>query len=138
MGLHRTAIRQATRDALASASRFRGFTEILGWSQSVDADTLPVYGFSTPREVSGATDYDAHQRRVELKCKFVRMAEDDIEDQIDLDADAAETAILPVMRAAYLNAEVVQTESLVSGEGKMRVGTVEITFSILLHTDMPA
>lgn len=138
MTQHRIVIRAAAVAALYGVLRFKRFTHIKALSQSVDADTLPVYGFSTPREISSATDQSAHERRVELKARFTRLGDDSIEDDLDLDAEAAEAALLPVLRSAYLDAEIMQTELQLSGEGKQRVGTVELTFSILLHTENPA
>ena len=137
MSEHRKAIRAMIRSALEVTPEFLTFTAVSGWAQSVDADTLPVYGVLTPREVSSATDREAHERRVEVKLRITQMGDDLVEDDLDTSASAAERVLLPLLRAAYLNAEVMGTEMQLSGEGKARVGTIEITFAVLLHTDFP-
>ncbi len=137
MTQHRIAMRATVMAALSGVLRFKRFTPIKGWSQSVDADTLPVYGVATPRENSSAASYDAHERRVELKLRFTRMGDDSVEDVLDTDTEVAEATLLPLLRATYLHAEIVQTELQLSGEGKQRVGTIELTFAVLLQTDMP-
>ena len=138
MTQHRIVMRATVMAALNGVLRFKRFTAIKGWSQSVDADTLPVYGVATMRENSSAAGYDCHERRVELKLRFTRMGDDTVEDALDTDAEAAEALLLPLLRATYLHAEIVQTELQLAGEGKQRVGTIELTFSILLHTENPA
>jgi hypothetical protein len=135
---HRIAMRASVMTALNGVLRFKSFTAIKGWSQSVDADTLPVYGVATMRENSSAAGYDTHERRVELKVRFTRMGDDTVEDVLDTDAEVVEGLLLPLLRAAYLHAEISQTELQLAGEGKQRVGKIELTFLVLLQTDMPA
>lgn len=135
---HRTELRAAARALLAGVHRFRNFTAIPAWSQSVDSESLPVFCVMISRETAQAIDYSSHERRLELHVIVKRMGGDDIEDAIDLDAEAVEITLLPYLRATYLHAELAQTEIEIAGEGRQRVGSVQITFGVMLHTNMPA
>lgn len=134
---HRTELRAFAHDAITRAAYFREFTGIKAWAQSVDSESLPMFGVSTPRENSSAVDSDSHQRQVELHVVLKRMGCEDIEDVLDADADALEALLLPRLRQSYLHAELAQTEVTLSGEGRMLVGMIAVTFSCMLHTDMP-
>ena len=131
-------MRITARALLAAAYRFRNFTGIPAWSQSVDSESLPVFCVTISRETAQAIDFSSHERRLELHVIVKRMGGDDIEDALDLDAEAVEVTLLPYLRTTYLHAELAQTEIEIAGEGRQREGSVQVTFAVMLHTDMPA
>ena len=134
---HRTDLRAFAYDAINRAGYFSEFTGVKAWAQSVDSESLPMFGVSTPRENSNAVDTESHQRQVDLHVVLKRMGCEEIEDVLDADADALEALLLPRLRQTYLHAELTQTEVTLSGEGRMLVGMIAVTFACMLQTDMP-
>ena len=137
MTQHRIQLRQIAFDAISAGLRFRRFTGLKGWSQSVDSETLPVFGVSTPRETSNAISTTSHARSVDLMVGVKRMADEAIEEALDLDAEAIEALVLPTLRAVCIHAEIAQTEIRLAGEGRARVGMIEVTFRCMIYTDIP-
>lgn len=135
MSLHRKQLRDAARTALTASARFATFKVRKAWAQNADLAGLPVLSVSTFREVSGSHAVDLVRRQVDLGVLLQRKGGDDLEDVADLDAEAAETAILTALSAICLDVEISATELRIAGEGSSRIATLDLRFTAIVLTD---
>lgn len=135
MSLHRTTLRDAARAALKANARFVSFKFRKAWAQNIDTDGLPLISVATPGELSKSVSRDAIQRQIEMSVIIQRKGGDALEDVADLDAEAAETAVLTAIGPTAIDAQISQTDLRFSGEGASRVSTLDMRFSILVMTD---
>lgn len=133
----RQSIRAEARAALGASPHLAGFTEISAWAQSVDVGALPAWAVATPREVRDRVSQDRDQRDLTLAVVVKRVGASDIEDQMDVDADAIEAALVPALASNNRDCDLTQTETRVDGEGAKRVGTLTMAFAITYWVDDP-
>jgi len=133
----RAAFRTAVRAALVADPRFAGFTLLSAWSQNIDAEALPVMAVATPREDKSLTGHTEAQRVTSLAVVIKRMGDDDIEDDLDDDSDAAEIAVLAALDGEHQQAVLQSTETRLDGSGDRRVGTLTMTFQVTTWTVDP-
>lgn len=135
--MHRRALRDAVRSALALDTRFAGFTDMRSWAQGVDEDALPVYGVATPDEKSERVTFDMTGRRVDLEIAVKRRGGDELDDDLDADAAAIEAVVeaaLTALPGVAINWHLLGTRMGLSGSAGSRAGAVMLTFSVLVHT----
>lgn len=63
---------------------------------------------------------------------------DAIEDELDSEADAAQACVAAAIRSDIRMCELVRTLTKVDGEGAQRVGTLEMTFTVVWFENDPA
>lgn len=131
----RMSVRAAARTALLATPEFADATLISAWAQSVDAGALPALAVATPTERVTPESHNRHQRELVLAVVLKRMGDDDIEDALDVDADAIETVILAAVFGPEMDCALTQTETRVDGDGARRVGTLTMTFTVTYWTD---
>ena len=83
----RGVIRRDVRAALAALARFSGARLISSWTQNVTLTPgdAPVYGVSTPREVSQPASASDVERQTDVVVHLARVGGDEIEDDLDDD-----------------------------------------------------
>lgn len=135
MSLHRTTLRDAARAALQASPRFVAFRDRKAWAQNTDTAGLPAFSVATFREVSASHAVDMMRRQIELGVLIQRKGGDDLEDVADLDAEAAETAILTALESLTLDTEISATDLRIAGEGSSRIATLDLRFTAIVLTD---
>lgn len=138
-GAERKAIRQAAAAALAADARLGSYTQVSAWSVlGLDPDALPAYGVATPDE---SRELDAHsmdRNQCQLIVAIKRTGGEDIEDEMDEDADAASAAVHAALRDGSRGCDLTRTQSKVDAQGTTRAGSVELVFSVTYWEDFPA
>jgi len=135
MSLHRTTLRDAARVALKANARFASFKVRKAWAQNTDTDGLPLLSVATPREVSESVSRDDVKRHVEVIVIIQRKGGDALEDIADLDAEAAETAVLTALGPLVIDVQISQSDFRLSGDGASRISTLDLRFTALVMTD---
>lgn len=133
----RAEFRADVRTALLAAPRFAGFTLLSAWAQNIDAEALPVMAVATPREDKTLTGHTEAQRVTSVVVVIKRLGDDDLEDFLDDDSDAAEIAVLAALDGANQEAVLQSTETRLDGAGDRRVGTLTMTFRVTTWTVDP-
>lgn len=125
----RTTLRVAVRDGLAAAPALSGFTVLRAWGQNIDADALPALGVFIPRELVAVSDVSQQLRVPEIVVQVRRAGGDDLEDLLDADAAAIEPVVEAILAAAGTGEHgLASTDIDISGEGKARVGKMNLMF----------
>jgi len=127
----RGVIRRDVRAALAALARFSGARLISSWTQNVTLTPgdAPVYGVSTPREVSQPASASDVERQTDVVVHLARVGGDEIEDDLDDDSIAIEAAVLPVLAASGLAThQLAAIDIELSGEGAQPLGKLTLTF----------
>lgn len=135
MSLHRTILRDAARVALKANARFASFKVRKAWAQNTDTDGLPLLAVSTFREVSASHSVEMMRRQIELGVLLQRKGGDDLEAVADMDAEAAETAVLIALEPLCLDVEISATELRIAGDGSSRIATLDLRFTAVVLTD---
>ena len=135
MSLHRKALREAAIVALQANARFAAFKTRRAWAQNIDTAGLPCFSVSTFREASKSQAVDLIRRQVELNVLIQRKGGDDLDDKADLDAEAAETAVLTALESLVLDIQIAATELRIAGEGSSRIATLDLRFTAIVLTD---
>lgn len=131
----RQLVRAEAKAALVASAYLAGFTEISAWAQSVDVAALPAWAVATPREMRDRVAQTRDQRELTLAIVIKRVGAEDIEDQMDADADAIEAALMPALINDNRDCDLTQTETRVDGDGAQRVGTLTMAFTITYWVD---
>lgn len=130
MSLSRSALRAAVRTAVSEAAALSDFTIVPGWGRQLSPDALPGLCVFTPREMKQRNGTHSYQRQTDLIVLVKRAGGDDLEDLLDLDAEAVEVAVLPVLLNLGSDAEAMSIDTEIPGNAEERVGTISITFRI--------
>ncbi len=136
---HRKALRDAARTAMEAAPYFAGWESIRQWSQVTDADSLPAFTVATPQERSASAAKDTLQRSVELTVSMKREGGADLEDLMDEDAMAAEIVVMAAVAALQpltFYAEPSSTRTQVAGDGRRRIGSIDVVITCQVMTDL--
>lgn len=133
----RKTVRDAAKAALGATAHLAGFTEISAWAQSVDVQALPAWAVATPREMRDRVSQGRDERQLTLAVVIKRVGTSTIEDQMDVDADAIERALVPALSNDNRDCDLTQTETRVDGDGAQRVGTLTMAFTITYWVDDP-
>lgn len=119
-------------EALALDPRLGGVTQIKAWTGKTPARELPVLGVVTPQDKTRPGGLASRERAVLMQVVAQRLGGDDLQDELDLDADAIEAAVLGAFQAQRMNTITPQETSFVlNSDGENRVGTTVVTFEIL-------
>ena len=129
----RTTLRVAVRDGLAAAvstaPALSGFTVLRAWGQNIDTDVLPAIGVFIPRELVAGADVSRQLRVADIVVMVRRAGGDDLEDLLDADAAAIEPVVEEILATAGTGEHgLASTDIDISGEGKARVGKMNLMF----------
>jgi hypothetical protein len=125
----RTSLRVAVRDGLSGAAALSEFTVLRAWGQNIDTDALPALGVFIPRELIAGADVSQQLRVPEIVVQVRRAGGDDLEDLLDADAAAIEPVVEAILAAAVSGEHgLASTDIDISGEGKSRVGKMNLMF----------
>ncbi|MCL4069004.1 hypothetical protein M3484_20820 [Pseudomonas sp. GX19020] len=128
---YRSRYRAVIQAALTASPRFADFTVRSAWAQNISAEDLPVFGIATPVESKNRDSLDTSERETTVHIVFKRLGLDDIEDILDEDSAAAETAILDALQASGIQGDLAQTEIRLDGAGEQRAGSLTMTFRLM-------
>lgn len=129
----RSMIRSFARDALAADPRMSAFEQISAWAGNIEAARLPVLGVVTPGERIEGETLSHYQRATILQVVAKRLGRDDLEDQLDADADQIEFAVLAVFALHRIECTPVSVSFTLNGEGEQRIGTVVAEYRVIWH-----
>ena len=136
MTISRSQIRSRAKAALAANPRMSGFEQISAWTGNIEASRLPVLGAVTPGERIDPETWSHYQRATVLQVVAKRLGRDDLEDQLDADADAIEAATLQSFAQWGVDCVPVSVSFTLNGEGEQRIGTVVAEFRVTWHRDL--
>lgn len=126
----RGSFRAIARAALAGDPRMSGFTMLSAWAGGINAELLPVIGVVTPQERVAPLTLKQAQRTLRLQVVAKRLGAAELEDEIDLDADAIEACVTAAMHAQGLRCLPEEVTTTLNGEGEQKIGTVVVSFGI--------
>lgn len=138
-----SALRKAARAALADAvdlaitaiPALAGARRISAWVQNIDPASLPAIGVATPAEERAVGAMNLDEVRVIGVVVVKRAGGDDLEDQLDDDAEALIGRLEAAMTAAGTDCDLRSSAMDVSGAGSPRIGTLTLTFDLALWAD---
>ena len=129
----RSALRAVVRPALVTT--LAGFRDLPAWSASIDSGSLPAFAIATPLTQTSRVAADTWQRAITLLVMAKRTGGDVIEDTLDADALAIEAAMGPVFDAFGAQWWELETEATrLDGDGADRIGSIDMTFRVAVHT----
>ena len=134
----RADYRSAARAALSAHPRFTGVSVMPAWRGSIDADSLPVVGVVTPDERITLPARDQTERTTLLQVVLKRQGGDDLEDELDLDADAIEAALAAALPPNTLQCLPDGLSIMIEDRADMAIGTVIVTFRVASWRPFPA
>ena len=130
MGAWRSSYRSTARAALEAVPRLASVTILPAWRGNVDEETLPVLGVETPDERITLSARGATERGTLLQVVVKRLGGDEVEDDLDLDAEAIEEALF----AAFLTSSTICKPEgislMVEDRASRALGTLISTFRI--------
>src|SRR5690606_13444886 len=103
------------------------------WATGLNASLLPVIAVVTPSERVRPETLEHFARQTLLQIVVKRLGGDDLEDQLDLDADAIEACICPAFFAQGWHCLPDDLSLTLNGEGEQRIGTVTAGFTLSWH-----
>lgn len=133
----RVRMRAAVRQSFAASSRFAALAEITLWQAKVDAETLPVYGVSTPTETKDHDAQNSAERVITVLVAIKRRGLDELEDVLDDDSDHVERMVLAALATLGVDAELERTNVTIDGSADRRVGTLSMSFRAFTQTPEP-
>ncbi|WP_428516282.1 hypothetical protein [Roseovarius sp.] len=126
----RTILRTQVRAALAASDRL-GIVEFYdAFPRNHDAEKLPYCIVRTPRERTNRDHDFGVNRATEVVVSYRRVGGNDLEDELDLDADEVVEVVLPVLRGVGLLYGLDLTEIDVVAAGETRRGELDMTFTV--------
>lgn len=137
----RTAIREAAAAILQSAGVAHGRVEssMVRFARATYTPACGVYALS---EESGAQDTSprTYKRTLSLAVEILHRAVDDMDDALDLQAEACELALLsdPTLGGAAEDCILTKTDVTIVREGDALHGSCRLTFEVAYRTDEPA
>lgn len=132
----RGRFREIARDALVADPRMSGFGMMSAWIGSINAELLPVIGVVTPNERMKPLTLKQLQRALRLQVVSKRLGGDDLEEEIDLDADAIEASVVAAMGAQGIRCLPEEVTTTLNGDGEQKIGTVVVSFGIEYRRDI--
>lgn len=133
----RIFIRAVLRLALGVAPRLSAMTEVSLWQAKIDADTLPVYGITTPTEAKDSDAQNSAERAITVLVAIKRRGLDELEDTLDEDSDHVEALVIGALRTEGIDARLDRTDVSIDGSADRRVGTLSMTFQAFVQTTEP-
>lgn len=140
MAGHRKDLRAAVVAAVANDVRLGTATFRRAWAHNVNDGDLPSWTVRTATENASWQDKDTFIRRVSLSVLLKRVGNEEIEDEIDDDADAFEAVVLAVFESfpGVVGYDPPTFSASVNGEGAKRIGLLELTFTVQIETEIEA
>ena len=129
----RSAFRALARRALAADPRLGSLRQLSAWTEGINAKLLPVVGVVTPRERIKPETLEHFARSTLLQVVVKRQGGEDLEDLLDLDADAIEACLCPAFFAEGWSCLPEDLSLSLNGEGDQRIGTVSAGFTLSWH-----
>lgn len=131
----RSTMRTTVRAAAQAELYFSAFTVLEQWGQGIDPEALPGFAVFTPRENKNRVGAGQYQRLTDLVVLIRREGAATLEDDLDLDAEAAETMVLAaIIGLGVEDCELVSIDTEIPGTGEKRIGSVTLTFRVLQLT----
>ena len=127
---NRSLFRSIARTALENDVRMIDFAQIPAWSGNISAESLPVIGVVTPQERASFLTLDAFERSTLLQVVVKRLGGDELEDQLDDDADAIEDCVGSAIREAGFPILPEDLSIVINGDGEQRIGTAIVNFRV--------
>lgn len=131
---YRKALRDAFRNGLKADARFASFEARRALAKPVDPGQLPVLTTTTAGERSARDAVGLVERRVLLAAGLRREGSEVIEDELDLDAAAAEVVAFEVLPPLCDDLTLTETLIEIDHTGDKRIGTVVLKFEALVLT----
>ena len=126
----RSEYRAIVRSALTADPRLGAVTQLSAWAENIDIATLPVIGVVTPSESVGIPARGQSERGTLLQVVLKRRGGEDLEEQLDEDAEAIEACVVSALRSNQIQCIPEELSLPIAGDGQMRVGTVVINFRV--------
>ncbi|MDP1620408.1 MAG: hypothetical protein Q8K33_24190 [Cypionkella sp.] len=130
---HRSLFRTLARDALANDPRMILLTQLPAWAGNISAETLPVIGVVTPQERVSPDTFDMFERSTLLQVVVKRLGGDELEDELDADADAIEICVCAAIMVAGYRCFPEDLTLALNGDGAERIGTALVNFRVTYH-----
>lgn len=111
---------------------------ISAWAQNIDARALPAVGVATPAEQREAIGQGTDQATITAVVVIKRSGGDDLEDILDDDAEALIPAIQAALKTTTRDCALATSAVDLNGAGSPRIGTLTLTFQLILFADRPA
>lgn len=124
----RAAVRSALQTALPAITWRRD------WWTKVTTRHLPMGGVGVPRVLTAREDAGAVMRTADVMVVLKRAGDATVEDALWADAEAIETAVLPVLAAQSDDFELSETQVSVDAAGEEPVGEISMLFRAGLRT----
>ncbi|WP_339112283.1 hypothetical protein [Thioclava sp. GXIMD2076] len=128
--MSRTQFRKLAHEALASAPDLAGVTLVSAWAGNFSANDLPVMGVATPRERGRPGTLASFEREVLLQVVIKRLGADDLEDQLDRDAEAIKAAVMGAFGGQRVTLTPEEVTTTLNGEGEAVIGTAVVSFTL--------
>ncbi|WP_406870093.1 hypothetical protein ABEB22_00370 [Thioclava sp. 'Guangxiensis'] len=128
--MSRTQFRELAKAALASAPDLAGVTLVSAWAGNFSATDLPVMGVATPRERGKPGTLASFEREVLLQVVIKRLGADDLEDQLDRDAEAIKAAVMGAFGGQRVTLMPEEVTTTLNGEGESVIGTAVVSFTL--------
>lgn len=132
----RGRLRDDVRTALRMDNRTRNWTIIKSWGRPVAEEQLPAIGVLTPTvDARLITGIDV-ERTTRVVVVAQRSGADELEDELDDDAEVVERLVLPVL-ATHAGGGTYGYRGhtiALSGEGDRTIGKLEVNFDLELLT----
>lgn len=110
---------------------------ISAWAQNIDAKALPAVGVATPTEQRAPLSQDTDQATIAAVVVIKRAGGDDLEDILDDDAEALGPVIEAGLKTTTRDCAMTTSAVDINGTGSPRVGTLTLTFQLILFADRP-
>lgn len=120
---------------LTAVPRLSNARVVSAWRPALDVKSLPAIGIATPSERFEPTDQSTTQGRVALVIVLKRTGDDDLEDQLDDDAEALIDPLIDALIREDRGVELSSSAIDISADGSPRIGTLTLTFDIIHWRD---
>jgi hypothetical protein len=122
---------------IAAGQPLAGARVISAWAQNIDANALPAVGIATPSEQRAALSQETDQATITAVVVIKRRGGDDLEDDLDDDAEALIPAIEAGLKTTTRDCALTTSAVDINGAGSPRVGTLTLTFQMITFADRP-
>lgn len=133
----RARFREIARAALAADPRMGLLTQIGAWEARPDASQLPLLMVVTPVERPTQNTISSFERVTILQVGVKRLGGADLEDALDVDADAIERAVFLAMHAQGIICLPDDVTVTVNTDGEQSIGTLISSFRIVWRRAVP-
>lgn len=129
----RQTFRTLALAAIATDPRLFSLTRMSAWASNISAAALPVIGVVTPQERVTPETLDFFERSTLLQVVVKRVGDDDLENELDDDADAIELCICGALMGSGYRCLPEDLTVTINGDGEQRIGTVIVNFRVTWH-----